>query len=881
MIGNKSFHLKYFLRTSIVFFVFSLSVLFFLNADVVFGADEATALWGTESSTVNDMATSSILPKVLKIFSAIIIVLLLAASIYAGSLWVTSEGDEEKIERAQNMLKIAAAVLVFIAIIYFIGMYLIGRFSKPRSGALPQSDAVVDIPMEQSQAIGGCSLQSVFPEPNQKGVQRNVPIILTFNSLANPATMCAAGEGAKICNGEALLTQNVRIFDLKDKKVCENSNAECPSLVKEARVYSRDNKIFTIVPTQYLGSENENVKMAVRLSGAIEKINPDSTRQGMFSSCQTDFFAWQFQLSRNIDLTPPTVKKNGVYPVPDDYADNEKVIQAQTATQRISIAAIAKIKTGEDAKLLKLIAGPKTPDIEVELDAHNEYAGKMRLVVKNKNDIQLELLAAKKDGTRISRLSGGRAHFPGFLTMIVEEMVAPGNFWDLEVASAIKSDVIVINERIFSFVSDVSAANQILYDKEPKNLLLNIAAAIDAREGFDAWSDEEGVIIGLENKLSAVPLRIVSSASGLKIAEVKKEKALTKDANVRDKNDKPRNTVIQISFSEPMNPFVMSGPASDLADYMRVKCLNEKICSAKEPGFFKCGSDVCVDGEFKLSNQGTVVEFISNSQCGVNSCGEPIYCLPAESRLMVELAPSRLSDCGTDNCASKGSFNKCGQDKHCQNASGHFFPGLNVSQALLFNGLSDIAFNSFDGNRDGFSVGASGVFNENSSAGPGDIFSWTFFIGKEMMIRLPEINSIFPAASSSLPLSDKPLIVNFDSLMLSSTLASGQVSLTADPNQFSNLVNLEGINSPMVGYWIMNYHVNYKGLARDNNGYTKMEIRHLAFGEAAKYYASVGSGVKDIYQNCFKPSSSKYCAGEPSCCNEKASGELGCESLKK
>jgi hypothetical protein len=47
--------------------------------------------------------------------------------------------------------------------------------------------------------------------------------------------------------------------------------------------------------------------------------------------------------------------------------------------------------------------------------------------------------------------------------------------------------------------------------------------------------------------------------------------------------------------------------------------------------------------------------------------------------------------------------------------------------------------------------------------------------------------------------------------------------------------------------------------------------------EAVNYTAQAGSGLKDIYQNCFKPSSGASCVADqsnPSCCNGNSASIL-------
>ena len=105
--------------------------------------------------------------------------------------------------------------------------------------------------------------------------------------------------------------------------------------------------------------------------------------------------------------------------------------------------------------------------------------------------------------------------------------------------------------------------------------------------------------------------------------------------------------------------------------------------------------------------------------------------------------------------------------------------------------------------------------------------------------------------------------------MMNSTLRTGQSIVDTGKSKVAHkLVNLMGSNISGLGYWISN----------DNNDtdldgepdQTISWIKHSELLEAMTYRVQVGSGVRDIYQNCFKPSDGEGCTGvsleHPSCC---------------
>ncbi|MFA6307813.1 MAG: Ig-like domain-containing protein [Patescibacteria group bacterium] len=79
--------------------------------------------------------------------------------------------------------------------------------------------------------------------------------------------------------------------------------------------------------------------------------------------------------------------------------------------------------------------------------------------------------------------------------------------------------------------------------------------------------------------------------------------------------DNPRNSVVQINFSEPINPALATGVTPGFT--------NIRVTNNDTP------LTPLVSGEYKIANQYRTVELITTDLCGVNSCGGDVYCLPA------------------------------------------------------------------------------------------------------------------------------------------------------------------------------------------------------------------------------------------------------------
>jgi len=567
-------------------------------------------------------------------FLGIIAVVLI---MYAGWMWMTSEGNEEKITKAKNILKNAIIGLIIILSAFSIASFILNKLSESTGirpgpgGPGPGGGTGGGIGV-----LGSCTVESIYPEPEQKEVPRNTSIIVSFREEIRPGTICADTNNSEIfCDGDDIITDGrIKIYKSSDEET---------NFLTAVKVSTSDNKTFIFTPVNYLGSPSESVWYTVYFSNDIEKADGGN----IFATCGRDYLEWQFQVSNKLDLIPPQVK-----------------------------------------------------------------------------------------------------------TM------------------------------------------------------------------------EEG---GVSPKPAST---------------------------------KPRNSVIQINFNEAINPLTISGQAEEVSNFITVKCMVGADCNPEGDGYsdkyFACGDATCLKGKFNVSNQYRTVEFISAVQCGVNGCGEKIYCLPGGSQIRVELKAAALTDCGADNCVSRSPYNNCAGG-HCQDDTGQNYP----LSSLPLSGVADVALNSLDGNRDANPQGPATFYNENSpNPLTGDNYQWSFSISEEIDLSPPVIESIVPAPNASgVNLSD-PILVTFSKLMMSSSLKSGWIIVNNGQEDIEHkLINILGDS---VGYWVAKTDID-----SDDNGEadkTKAEIKHSIFAESIDYQAQVGSGVKDINQNCFKPSSGPGCTGNPSCC---------------
>lgn len=231
----------------------------------------------------------------------------------------------------------------------------------------------------------------------------------------------------------------------------------------------------------------------------------------------------------------------------------------------------------------------------------------------------------------------------------------------------------------------------------------------------------------------------------------------------------PRNVVIQINFNEAMNPLTVAGVVRRGFEDITVRA----------------GGGDLVDGGFTISNQYKTVEFITTDLCGTNSCGEDIFCLPGSATLTTLIRAATV--------------------------------GLQPPAATFpYDGVTDAAGNSFDGNIDGIAQGS-----------PDDDFSWSFSTTSEIDLTAPFITRVSPDPFSTQVSQTDVITATFSKPLLFKSINRQSVQLDGAASYTLNSVT-EGDESTI-------------------------RIGHSPFAEESTITPIMTSGLRDLYQNCYNP----------------------------
>lgn len=364
-----------------------------------------------------------------------------------------------------------------------------------------------------------------------------------------------------------------------------------------------------------------------------------------------------------------------------------------------------------------------------------------------------------------------------------------------------------------------------------------------------------------------------------------------------------------------------------------VECIGGGICSSIRNS---CGDFVhCLPTrKTGAGNLGGITHYqIKIVAANLNGCGR---CTGGALNSCLTVADCTAGACNADpNLCIDPNFKLCnnvGGKFICQDSVPINYPQANLSR---LDGAMDSAINSLDGDKDTppNSEGPSTPgHNFGIKNGAGDTLYWNFYINNKMKLTPPRImdigdNNITPIVPNQTGVN---LVTNpearFDSLLMSSSLKSGRGSGYRDglcscavdsdcpyptkqtcvsnrcQNKTSdeNLFCLKDDECKVVAgtrkcntkkyVWLFDngcvkngslYFIGWWPTSKGHessppDGYfdfTSVIINHTPFCEMTGYGSQMGSGIKDVYQNCYLPSGStgvgmcNATQAQPYCCN--------------
>lgn len=295
-----------------------------------------------------------IVAKIIRAALGLVGIIMLGFIIYAGWMYMTSAGNEEKVETAKRILKNLviglAIILSALSIVQFVIQMILNEYLDTYGGAEAPSG------YSEEFIIGGFLgpvIESHYPKrnapwPGEPPIPRNTKIVVTFREAVQPSTLFEDTNGDKVFGNVAsgvsdqINSQNIKIYATADGETkalgLDPKSAEDDVFAN----LSSDKKTIAMKPKNYLGSPAQDTLYTVKLTNGIKWLGGKEVFTGTVS-----YYDWQFTVSTAVDLKPPQVESVIPLPALSAYPRNIIVqINFNEAVDPISASGIYK-KAGD------------------------------------------------------------------------------------------------------------------------------------------------------------------------------------------------------------------------------------------------------------------------------------------------------------------------------------------------------------------------------------------------------------------------------------------------------------------------------------------------------------------------------------------------------
>ena len=719
------------------FFIFVLPV-FFLTSGSALATNDLMEETFADTAIGTTLTLPIIIARFVQIFFGILGVLAVLLLIYGGFIWMTSQGDPDKVNKAKQIIYNAIIGLIIIFSAFAIATFILGVL-RGVTGTGGTGDPSSRVPGGfgdwSRSAIGAGPIESVYPSPNSTNVPINTRIAVTFKENIVPDSICEVNpEG--ICAGGKM--KNVAICEVgasgPDCLADSAFNALTFASTTVRQATNTDLRTFVFETPTFLGNEDNIIRtFKVLLESGI---TAQATGRSIFSGFRTDYYNWAFKTNGQLDLNPPEIARLGIYPNPDDNADtypeateatfgeiiltlNNVNIDSPTMLKNSSTGAYVPAVGPLSNIPISLVSGNKPEQFQIFFNgllySSSSVDGNYQFVVSSDGtSITLKKLSFWKDELGVVDEDGilnivnGSINFDGAgFTLTGTGAWPQGTIWQLEVKAPQRGDFLIFNDGTadtrFLFATSSypleTVTRNVIIDDLPTLQTFNLIKTAEAEKVTSTINKLNDV---LGNKITATrgtgnEIIITPDSAGVNRMtltsnldsdiEIDGDLAGTNrlDNKVQEgARDPYNNEIFKIRFNKAISPI-------GIEDFVKVYVNN---------------STTVIPASTTLNNQYTEIELRGTVPCGKNSCGDEMYCWldPAiypnatSVPVRVEVVAATLKTCDTANegwCTTVGGT--CTADSRCS---------VNVDEGAIWyypqaggiNGVTDMSNNSFSGN---------------------------------------------------------------------------------------------------------------------------------------------------------------------------------------
>ncbi len=285
-----------------------------------------------------------------------------------------------------------------------------------------------------------------------------------------------------------------------------------------------------------------------------------------------------------------------------------------------------------------------------------------------------------------------------------------------------------------------------------------------------------------------------------------------------------KNTVVQISFNEPMDPIGVQGIFAT-SSYGYYYLQNGFI-------FIQNQESTMPIGAFNLVNNYQTLEFTPSVPCGKNACGNTVYCMPV--------------------CDAEGA--DCSQDSYeiLLKAASTISP--NTFESNPFTGVADICGNALDGNKNSLVDVGPTIEPVFVPTGQGwklpDHYFWGFALKDELDLTPPIISQIIPGPEAPWVSANEAWNMWFDKRMRIDPMYYISIEESPTPQERCVYYELSSEQCILDLIWKVPFVV-----FSSTTPITRTIMNHGPFldGLPQGYIPYIDSNVEDAHFNCLYP----------------------------
>lgn len=242
-----------------------------------------------------------IIARIIRIFLGTLGIIFTVVVVYAGFVFMTAQGDPDKIKRAKAMIQNGVIGLIISLSAFSITQFILSRLLAAASGSGSVAATIADYSEPLSGSLGAGIIESHYPARNAIDVPRNTRVMVTFKQPIDPSDVIAGydvacEDGSSAC-ATGLNADNVLMYPTEDGEGAALSSAGV--LVQT----NDDHTIFVFDPVNLLGDGVSDINYTVALTSSIKLQSGGAAFTGNYSGG----YEWTFEVSTEVDLTPPQV----------------------------------------------------------------------------------------------------------------------------------------------------------------------------------------------------------------------------------------------------------------------------------------------------------------------------------------------------------------------------------------------------------------------------------------------------------------------------------------------------------------------------------------------------------------------------------------------